>query len=109
MQVTRGRIHYPKHLANDIFSAKLQGKTTVFEELFHIGEELFSVRAVDDAMVVSQREVSHLADRDVIVTFGRCENLWTFFDRADAKDRDLRLVDDGCSEQPAKDTGVRYR
>ena len=70
---------------------------------------ILGVRPVDDTMVVGQGKICHLTNRDIIVAFGRGQNFRTFFDRSDAKDRDLRLIDDRRAEQSAKNTGIRDR
>ncbi len=57
-------------------------------------------------MVICESEVRHRTDRNVVIAFRRGEDLGTFFDGPDAKDRDLRLVNDGSSEQAAEDAGI---
>src|SRR5215217_6778617 len=50
-----------------------------------------------------------MADRDVVVALGRCENLRPLFDRTDAKYRYLGLIDDRRAEQSAEYPGIRDR
>src|SRR5215213_1236153 len=64
----------------------------LLQKLLDIAEELFGVRAVDDAVVEGQREVGHLADGDVVVALGRGDDFRALLDCADAEDGDLRLV-----------------
>ncbi len=37
-----------------------------FELFLHVGEKLFGVGAVDDAMIEAEREIRHLPNRDVV-------------------------------------------
>src|SRR5256885_15153851 len=55
----------------------------------HVGHELVRDRAVDETMVVAQREVRHRADADGIVDGDRA-----LLDGPDTEDGHLRLVDD---------------
>src|SRR4030095_15258605 len=97
-------------LANIYFpwNIDLQGEAAALKILLHKGKESLGVRSVDDTMIIRESEVSHLPDGDVVVAFGGCEDLRTLFDRPDAEDRDLRLIDDRCSEQSAEHAGARY-
>src|SRR5258706_12945779 len=80
---------------------------TAFELFFHVGEKLLGIRAIDDPVVKAEREIRHVANRDVVFAVRRRENFGALFDLADTEDGHLRLVDDGGTEQAAKDTRVR--
>src|SRR5438132_1131163 len=76
----------------------------VLERPFHDRHELVSYGAIDDSMVVAEREIRHRPDRDRIVEYDG-----PLLDVADAQDRDLRLVDDGHPEERAEHAGVGDR
>ena len=59
------------------------------------------IGAVDEPVVVAERDVAHRPDRNRIVDHDRA-----LLDRADAEDRDLRLIDQRQPVQRAKDPGV---
>src|SRR5262245_66091001 len=64
-----------------------------FDALFDLGHELIRDSAIDEPMVVAERQVAHHANADHVVDDHR-----TFLDGADAEDRHLRLIDDRQSE-----------
>ena len=69
------------------------------EPLLDGAEEARGVRAVDDAVVVGERQVDHRADRDRLATVGVLDDDRTLDDRTGAEDGDLRHVDDRGVEQ----------
>src|ERR1019366_2557147 len=80
--------------------------TPVFESLLYDGHELVSDGAVDNAMVIAQREVNDGADGDGICAVFVGDHHGLFGDTADAHDGNVRLVDDGQAEDGAKLAGV---
>ena len=76
----------------------------VLERVLHVRHELVGDRAVDEAVVVAERQVRHRPDRDRVV-----DDDGPLLDGADAENRDLRLVDDRHAEQRAEHAGVRDR
>src|SRR5204863_1865338 len=70
----------------------------------HVGHELVRDRAVDETMVVAQREVRHRADADGIVDGDRA-----LLDGPDTEDGHLRLVDDRHAELRPELPRVRDR
>ena len=66
-----------------------------------VGHELIAGRAVDEPMVVAERQIRHRPNRDRIVDDDRA-----LLDRADAENRHLRLVDDRHAELRAELAGV---
>ncbi len=87
-------------------SRVLNYKLTSLKRLFQIPQELFSVRPVDDAMIKGQRKISHVTYSDIIVALFIRNYLRAFYDGADAKDRDLRLIDNWRPKKSAKDPGI---
>src|SRR3954454_10439609 len=79
------------------------------EALLDGDEEAGGVRAVDDAVVVGQREVDHRPDRDRLAAVGVRDDDWPLDDAACSEDRHLRLVDDRRVEERAAAAGVRQR
>src|SRR5436853_7851931 len=75
-----------------------------FNNVADDGQELFSYRAVDDAMVVAQGQQADLANGYRIVDDDR-----PLLDAADTEDCHLRLIDDRQSHQAAEDAGIRDR
>ena len=69
----------------------------VLQLLLDVRHELVGDRAVNQPMVEAQRQIRHRADRNRIVDDDRA-----LLDRADAEDRDLRLVDDRHAELGAE-------
>src|SRR6266545_2919170 len=67
------------------------------DPLLHVRHELIGDRAVDEPMVVAERQVAHELDGDHVV-----DDHHALLDRADTEDRDLWLVDDGQAELSAK-------
>ena len=72
-------------------------------------EELFSVGAVDNAMIKAEREIRHVPNCDVVFTVRRRENFGAFLDFADTQNSHLRLIDDGGAKQSAKHARVSDR
>src|SRR5439155_12490901 len=68
------------------------------------GHELVGVGAVDDAMVEGQRKVRASPYGDRVLAIGAGHHLGPLFDRADAENRDLRLIDYLCADQRFKVT-----
>src|SRR3954470_20401792 len=69
----------------------------VLQMIFDVGHELVGDRAVDEPVVVPQRQIRHRPDADRIV-----DDDGALLDRADAENRDLRLVDDRDAELRAE-------
>ena len=84
-------------------------KRPVLETLLDGREEATGIGAVDDAVVVGEREVGHAAHRDALAAPVVGHDDRTLDDGADAQDRDLRLVDDRRVEQRAVAAEVRDR
>lgn len=105
-QMNKARIHNPCLFSNDYLMAKLNTELRGFEILLQKGKESLGIGTINYAVIVRQSEVSHLPDGDIIVAVGRGQDLCTLFDRSDAEYRDLRLIDDRGSIQPAEDAGV---
>jgi hypothetical protein len=47
--------------------------------LLDIGQELLCIRAVDDAVIETEREISHMPNRDVILAIRRGQDLSRVF------------------------------
>src|ERR1041385_4010830 len=77
-----------------------------FQVLLHLCHELIGDGAIDDAMVVAERDVQDGADGDVVGALGIGEHHRLFGDAAHAEDGDVRLVDDRQSEHRAELAGV---
>src|SRR5271169_4667755 len=77
-----------------------------FQVLFHQSHELVGYSAVDEAVVVAEREMNDGADRYRIVAFLVGDNQWLLGNAAHAHNRGVRLIDDGQSEDGAKLAGV---
>ena len=73
----------------------------VLELLLDVGHELVGDGAVDQSVVVAERQVRHRPDRDRVVDDDR-----PLLDRADAENRHLRLVDDRHAELRAELPGL---
>src|SRR5690606_3970662 len=67
-------------------------------------EEASAVGAVDQPMVVSQREIRHRPRLDPVIV----DDDSALVDTADGEDRNLRLVDDRQAPESAEDTRVRH-
>src|ERR1700722_8937012 len=78
----------------------------VFQSLFYKGHELVGHRAIDDAMVVTQREVNDGTNCDGICTVFVGDHEGLLGDTADAHDGDVRLVDDGQAKYGAELAGI---
>ena len=75
--------------------------SNVLDALLDVGHELVGDRAVDQAVIVAERQVAPQADADHVVDHHR-----PLLDRADAEDGHLRLVDDRQAELGAEVAGV---
>ena len=73
------------------------------------GQEPARVRAVDQAVVVGQREVDHRPDRDRVVAVRVGDHDRPLHDQADTQDADLRRRDDRRVEQRALAAEVGQR
>src|ERR1035441_1333939 len=78
----------------------------VFKSLLDDDHELVGEGAVDNAMVVAQREVNDGTDGDGIRAVFVGDHQGLFGDAADAHDGHVRLIDDGQAEDGAKLAGV---
>ena len=76
---------------------------------FTVTEEAGGVRAVDEPVVVGQRQVDHGADRDDLAERRVLDDHGALDHAADAEDADLRQVDDRGVEQRAAAAGVGQR
>src|SRR6266404_9363208 len=76
--------------------------TPGFEILLHHCHELVSNGAVNEAVVVTEREVDDGANSDRIVTFFVGDNQGLLGNAPYAHDRRVRLIDDGQSEDGAE-------
>ena len=72
-------------------------RVEVLEVLLDVGHELIGHGPVDQPVIEAERQVRHRPDRDPVVDDDR-----PLLDRADAEDRDLRLVDDRHAELRAE-------
>src|SRR6266542_5606005 len=79
------------------------------EPLLDRHEEASRVGAVDDAVVVAQREVDHRAWHDQLAQVRVFDDYRALDYGAGAEDADLRLVDDRRVEQRASAAGVGQR
>src|SRR6184192_236807 len=79
------------------------------EALLHGGEEARRVRAVDDAMVIGQRQIHHRANGDRLAEVRVTDDDRALDDCSRAEDGDLWLIDDRGVEQRAAATGVGQR
>src|SRR5271163_351040 len=73
-----------------------------FKILFHLRHELVGECAVDQAVVVAQREMNDAANRDGVVSVFVGNDERHFRYATDAHDGGIGLVDDGQSEDGAK-------
>ena len=89
--------------------ALLDRELGALEVLLKVREEAFRISAIDYPMIKTQREKSHVTNRDVVFTFGRGEHPRPLFDLADSENCHLWLIDDGRAEQPAENAGIRDR
>src|SRR5688572_22485365 len=80
-----------------------------FEPLLDRRQEAGGIGAVDDAVVVGQREEAHRAHGDRLAEVGVVDHDRSLDDGAGAEDRDLRLVDDRGVEERAATTRVGDR
>src|SRR5271167_3440822 len=80
-----------------------------FQVLLHQGHELVGDRAVDQAVVVTEREVNDGANGDGIVAFLVGDDQGLLGDAAYAHDGGVGLIDDGQSEDGAELAGVGDR
>src|SRR4051812_5635726 len=78
----------------------------VLESGLHGAEEPRRVGAVDQPVVVRQRQVAHRADGDRLAEVRVVHDHGALDDGAGAEDADLRLVDDRCVEERATAAGV---
>src|SRR5580658_8038143 len=99
-------IHRPKavslplrHLLADLFAPR-------FQILLHQSHELVGYGAVDEAVVVAEREVNDRADGDGIVAFFVGDDEGLLGDAAHAHDGGIGLIDDGQAEDGAELAGV---
>ena len=62
--------------------------------------------AIDDAVIVAQREMDDGTDRDGIRAVFVGDDHRLFGDAADSQDRDVRLIDDGQAKDGAQLSGI---
>src|SRR5215831_15482664 len=75
-----------------------------FEITFDLGHELVGCRPIDDPVVKRQAEVAHRPDGDSVI-----EDNWSLLDCANPEDRNLRLMNDWCTEQAAEPSMIGNR
>src|SRR5579884_542641 len=80
-----------------------------FEPLAQLLEEAPGIGAVDQPVVVGQRDVHDRLDRDRVVAVLVLDDPWAFHERVRAEDRGLRLADDRRAVEGAVAAGVRDR
>src|SRR5262249_55844807 len=90
------------------------GFLELLEALLDVRQEPAGVRAVDQPVIVAERQMTRRVDRDGIVTsataaVGRLYHDRALLDAADAEDRDLRLIDQRQPVHGAEDAGIRDR
>src|SRR3989441_1383018 len=78
----------------------------VLEGLFHQGHELVGDSAVDQTMIVTEREVDKRTDGDGIVAIVVSDDDWRLGNSAYAHDGRVRLINDRQPEDRAKLAGV---
>ena len=78
-----------------------QQRLRVLDQFLDAHQELHRLAAIDDAVVVGEREVHHRADHDLAVERDRA-----LLDLVHAEDADLRRVEDRRGEQRAEDAAV---
>src|SRR5450631_632210 len=105
-QVWTGRSPVPTRDYSKLDSGLADFFAPVFKSLLDDDHELVGQSAVDDAMVVTVREVNDGTDGDGIRAVFVGDHHGLFGDTADAHDGDVRLVDDGQAEDSAKLAGV---
>src|SRR6266496_1379990 len=79
------------------------------EPLAQLLEETAGVRAVDEAMVVCERDVHQRPDRDHVVAELVLDHPWPLDERVGAEDAGLRLADDRRAVEGAVAAGIRDR
>src|SRR5580704_5174829 len=77
-----------------------------FEILFHLSHELIGDGAIDQAVIVTEREVNDAANGDGVVAVFVGDDERHFSDAADAHDGGVWLVDDRETKDGAELTGV---
>jgi hypothetical protein len=75
-----------------------------FEITFDLGHELVGCRPIDDPVVKRQAEVAHRPDGDSVI-----EDNGSLLDCANPEDRNLRLMNDWCTEQAAEPSMICNR
>jgi hypothetical protein len=69
-----------------------------FQIFFHLGHELVGYSAIDQAMIVAEREMNDGTDGNGIVAIFIGDDHWLLGDSTDAHDRGVGLIDDRESE-----------
>ena len=78
----------------------------VLQVTLEVGHKFSSIRPIHNAMIKAQREALNGADGDGVSSIRVRDHLRLLVQPAYAKDRGLRLVDDGGTKLLAKDAGV---
>src|SRR5271155_5435564 len=99
-------IHRPKAVSLPLRQVLADLFAERFQILFHQGHELVGYGAVDEAVVVAEREVNDGADGDGIVAFLVGDHEGLLGDATDAHDGGVGLIDDGQAEDGAELAGV---
>src|SRR5678816_4786099 len=79
-----------------------QHRRGILHELLDSNEEQHRLLAVDDAVVVRQRDVHHRPDLDPPV-----HRDWSILNLVQSEDSDLRIVDDWRGDQRSEHTAIR--
>ena len=96
-------------IGGPVAQAELGLERALLETALHRDEEPGGVRAVDEPVVVGQRQVDHGPDRDHLAERRVLNDDGALDHAADAEDADLRQVDDRRVEQRAAAAGVGQR
>src|SRR5215470_2400200 len=80
----------------------------VFQDLLHESHELISNGAIDDTMVIAERQVNEGPDGDRVVPMRVGYHDGRLRDSADSQDGDVRLIDNGKPKHSSELTRVRY-
>src|SRR5438093_9261848 len=93
-----------RRTSRNLTKVSVCGGIPVLEVVLDDGHELIRHRAVNQPVVIAERQVGHRSNGDGIV-----DHNWTLFNRTHTENRDLRLIDDRHAEQRTKDTGIGNR
>ena len=89
--------------------ASYRARSHVLEPLAQVAEEAAGVGAVDEPVVVRQRDVHHRPDRDHVLAELVLDDPRPLDERVGAEDRRLRLADDRRAVERAEPARIRDR